>query len=125
MNNKIQYIIDNIENFIFKSSPPNFFIDISKLDYVDYIIIRNILYYLDENIPKHEQQIIIDIINHALYRRFVNKCNFYKKYPETPWSILEKGDKLSNLGSLKDFKESFFKWIRNIDIQMDNITALH
>lgn len=112
MNNKIQYIIDNIEKFIFKSSPPNFYIDISKLDYVDYILIRNILYYLDENIPKHEQQIIIDIINQALYRRFVNKCNFYKKYPDN--------DKLSNLGSLKSFIESFFKWIRNIDTQIDD-----
>lgn len=108
MNNSIQYIIDNIEKFIFKASPPIFELNISKLDYTDYILIRNINHQLNEKNPEYQRQIILDIIKQACYRRYVNKVNFYKLHNNK--------DNISEIfGTVQDFQNSFLSWLQNID----------
>lgn len=111
MNESIQYIIDNIEKFVFKGSPPNFAVNISKLDYKDYILIRNINHQLNEKIPEYQKQIVLDIIKQACYRRYINKVNFYKlnNKPNDSSKII------SEFGNLQDFQNSFLNWLNNID----------
>lgn len=99
----LNYVVVNIEDLVFRCSPPNFSLHKEDLYYKDIILVNYIIELLKDDKPQFQKKIIREIMNKACSICWWANWEKYKYYDE---SYREK------LGKREDLQISFYNWIQ-------------